>query len=271
MNLSQIIKIESNKSGPTIAVFAGMHGNEKAGVYALQELLPTLTIEKGTLYIAFGNPPAIDANVRMLEKNLNRCFYKNNTGTSYEDTRARELMAVLDSCDALLDLHMFSDDDGEPFIICEENAFDIAKLFAVEIVSTNWSTTEPGATDGYMYEQGKIGICVECGPISKSKEYAPFAKQITLQFLQYFDMLTTNNELKPAKKQTYIEAYKIIYKTSDSFVLTPGFKNFQFLSAGQLIAADGEKKFLANEGDCIIFPHYKERVGAEACILGRIT
>lgn len=269
MTPTNILTIKGDKPGPTVAVFAGMHGNEKAGVYALHELLPTLAIHRGTLHIAFGNPPAIDANVRMLEKNLNRCFYKDNTGTSAEDVRARQLMAVLDTCDALLDLHMFYDDAGEPFIICEDNALDIAKLFDITIVSTNWTATEPGATDGYMYEQGKIGICVECGPISKSREYAPFAKEITLQFLQHFGMVSGAATTKKLNNQINIVAYKTVHKTSESFTLLPGFRNFQALQAGQCIASDKHTNYYAQEGDYIIFPHYKARVGEEAYIVGR--
>ena len=135
MITDEIVKLTSDIPGPTVALFAGSHGNERAGIYALEKLLPTLTPTKGTIYIAFTNPPAIAANERMITKNMNRCFIANNQGDSYEDKRARELMNVLDDCDALLDLHMFYD-KGKPFAICEENALQVAKLFDVAIIST---------------------------------------------------------------------------------------------------------------------------------------
>src|SRR6185369_17926132 len=120
----EVIELSSGKPGPSLAILAGVHGNELAGVYALQELLPTLKPTRGKVYVAFANPPAIEANTRMLNKNLNRCFVADNHGTTPEDERARELMKMLDKCDALLDLHMFYDDDGVPFVICEDNALD---------------------------------------------------------------------------------------------------------------------------------------------------
>ncbi len=267
MNSKDSTYIESGKPGPTVAIFAGVHGNERAGVYALHELLPTLKIMRGRLLIVFANPPAIAANVRMLGKNLNRCFYKNNTGTSPEDIRARELMKLLDECDALLDLHMFYDDDGEPFVICEENALQLARIFDVPIISTNWTAVEPGGTDSYMFEAGKLGICLECGPLSKSREYTDFAKKAVYQFLKFFDMTSQPVNYSSAPKRI-IRAQKAVPKKSDAFTLCAGFKNFQRLLPGQIIATEHAEQFTAKTGECIIFPHYNARIGEEAYIIG---
>lgn len=264
---SDIIAITGLAPGPTVAIFAGVHGNERAGVYALQQLLPTLTVTKGTLYIAFANPPAIEANVRMIAKNLNRCFYKGNTGTDPEDVRARELMTVLDKCDALLDLHMFYDQKDKPFVICEDNALDLAQKLDVDIISTNWTAVEPGGTDGYMYENGKIGVCVECGPLALSEEYTDFTIKTIYQFLSYFDM-TDQDIVFSAKPKRLVRAKMAIHKTSESFVLSPGLRDFQKLTDGQLLASDGTKTFTAKANECIIFPHYNARVGEEAYIIG---
>ncbi len=266
---SKVIEIDSGKPGPSVAIFAGIHGNEKAGVYALQELLPGLELKRGKLYAAFGNPAALAADVRMLGKNLNRCFYAGNAGTDPEDVRARELMAVLDKCDALLDLHMFYDDNGQPFAICEDNGVALASKFDVDIISTNWAETEPGATDGYMHLQGKIGICVECGPLAKSREYTGFAKHTALQFLKHLDMISDTIAFSDTAK-CVVETYQTICKSGEDFVLSAGLSNFQLLWPGQLIAKDERQEYRAQAGDCIIFPHYKARVGEEAYILGRV-
>jgi succinylglutamate desuccinylase len=265
---SKIIEITSSQPGPSLAIFAGVHGNELAGVYALQALLPDLKPTRGTLYLAFANPDAIQANVRMQNKNLNRCFTSDNNGNLPEDIRARDLMKVLDKSDALLDLHMFYDNDGEPFVICEDNATDIANKFDVDIISTNWAKAEPGASDGYMFGKGKIGLCVECGPISKAKEYTDFATEIIYQFLQYFDMspkkVTYSN-----KSKRIVKADKSVHKSSIKFKLKSGYKNFEKLTAGETVANDGSRTFVAGSNECIIFPHYGARVGEEAYIIGK--
>lgn len=265
-----IIVIDSGRPGPSVALLAGVHGNEKAGVYALQHMLPLCKPTRGIVYAAFANPPAIAANVRMLSKNLNRCFYAGNKETDPEDIRARVLMAMLDRCDALLDLHMFYDDDGVPFVICEPNGIPIARNFAVPIISTNWDKIEPGASDSYMNLAGKIGICVECGPITKSYEMTDFAQNTVLQFLKYFDMIDDDVVYDTAEK-TIIETYKTVYKTDQSFVLQPGLKNFQQLTDGQCLARDKRRQYYGAAGDRIIFPHYGARVGEEAYILGKVV
>lgn len=264
---SDIICIDSKRNGPTLAIFAGVHGNETAGILALQELIPGLQVNRGKLLIAFANPPAIKSNVRMINKNLNRCFFKDNNGSDPEDVRARELMKVLDISDALLDIHMFYDDDGVPFAICEENAFDIANKFDVDIISTNWSNVEPGGTDGYMFMQGKPGICVECGPISKAKEYKDFAIRTIQQFLKYYEMISDDMPYSVNPKRI-IKADNAVFKSSESFTLIKGFHNFDRLQAGVLIATDGDVQHTAQEGQCIIFPHYNARIDEEAYIIG---
>lgn len=264
---SEIFEIIGAEDGPVVAIFAGMHGDELAGVLALKKLLPNLTVTKGRAYIAFANPPAIQMGVRMINKNLNRCFFAGNQGAMPEDKRARELMAVLDTCDALLDLHMFYDDNGVPFAICEDNAVDLVSKFDLDIISTNWSHTEPGAADGYMYMNGKIGICVECGPISKAADYTGFATQTIYQFLRHFGM-TDKPITFSTKPKRIIKAEKTIYKTSERFVLKGGLGNFDALQPGQVIATESGKQYVAKARECVIFPHYKARVGEEACIIG---
>lgn len=262
-----IYRIKSGLPGPTVAIFAGLHGNELAGVIAVQELASTLKLTRGSAILVVANPPAVKANKRMLEKNMNRCFYPESDGSSYEDARARVLMKILDKCDALIDLHMFYDDDGVPFVICEENALELASKFDVDIISTNWSTTEPGATDGYMFQKGKIGVCIECGPISKPQEYKEFALRSVYQMLRYYDMTDAIVEYSKTPKRI-IRVQKAIHKTSSNFKLKKGLQNFMALEDNQVIAEDGSRKYQANAGEYIIFPHYNARIGEEAYVIG---
>lgn len=85
-----------SQNGPAVAIFVGVHGSETVGVLALNEIIPKLNLTCGTLYLAFANVEAIEQNVRFIDKYLIRCFVPGNRGDSYEDTRARELMARLE-------------------------------------------------------------------------------------------------------------------------------------------------------------------------------
>ncbi len=238
----------------------------------MRELLPKLQPTRGTLYLAFANPPAIEKNVRLVNINLNRCFFKDNQDNTYENTyeykRARELMAILDECEALLDLHAFNDKRGEPFIICEENALNIAAKLDPTIISTNWSEVEPGGSDGYMYKSGKIGVCLECGSISKSKQNQPLAVKTIKQFLKYFQMLDSDVEFSTNPKRTIKASYSVI-RTSKDYHLKPGMTNFHELKTGEVYGSQDGKNFIAQEGECIIFPRLDPKINAEAFVIGR--
>lgn len=265
--MNNIWTIDSGQPGPTVAIFGGVHGNEKAGVYAIEKMRNNLQILKGKVHLVIANLPAVAASVRMLETNLNRLFVRGLAGNTWEHKRAQELMDLLDSCDALLDLHMYYDAAGEPFVICEPPALPVANLLNVPIISTNWTKVEPGAADGYMHEQGKIGICLECGPIAQARQKTGFAIQSIKQFLAFFDMIDEPLNLPTPKR--LLQAEKAVFKTSNNFALTPNLKNFQNLSPGQVIATDGQRQYTAAPGQCIMFPHYNARVGEEAYILGK--
>lgn len=263
-----VSKFVGSSPGPTLAIFAGVHGDERAGILALDELLPKLEITRGILYVAFANQPAIAKNIRQVNKNLNRLFLKNIKGNSYEEKRAHELMLILDECDALLDLHQFKYTVGEPFVICEDSAIDIASIFDVGIISTNWTTAEPGAADGYMYEQGKMGICLECGSIAEAQKFKDLAIRSVKQSLAYFEMIEEQILFSTTEKRI-IKAKESVLRTSKDFEMDATLYNFQKLSDGQIIGKQNTTVYKAIAGEYIIFPDPDASIGTEAWIIGQ--
>ena len=267
-SLDNVFVLSGPKAGPTVAIFGGVHGNETAGFEAIRELAGKIKLARGTLYLVIANPPAIKKGVRQGSKNLNRCFYKANRGRSYEDKRARELMKILDECEVLLDIHSFFGREGEPFIICEENALDLASKLEPAIISTNWAKAEPGATDGYMYEQGKIGLCFECGPISSKVKTRNLAIKTVWQFLSYMELLDKPVALNKKSKRI-VKAERAVIRTSKDYVLYERFNNFQRLLPRHPYGAQAGKKFVASKGECIIFPRPDPPIGTEAFLIGK--
>jgi len=262
-----ITKLVGPENGPTLAVFAGVHGDERAGVMAVNKLSEQLEINRGVLYLVLANPPAIDEGVRYQGKNLNRCFIAKNPEESYEDKRANILMRILDECDALLDLHAFKSERGEAFVICEEDSFEVADIFDVGVVSSGWTQAEPGATDGYMHKQGKIGICLECGPINQANQYKEFAIKSVLQFLKFYGLIDSDVKFSESDKH-YVKAKYAHTRRSQDFNMDKQLQHLQILEEGQLIAIDGEEIFKAKNGEYIIFPDPLANIGDEAFIIG---
>src|SRR3990172_7593766 len=123
----EIVRVTGKKDGPTSIILAGVHGDEKCGVEALEAVLPTLKIEKGEVFIGYGNPEGIKKNQRYIEVNLNRMFKKDDAlsegdKTSYEYKRAQFLKNYLNQSDALLDIHASRTPTSKAFVICEASA-----------------------------------------------------------------------------------------------------------------------------------------------------
>ncbi len=264
----QVFIKKGKKQGKTIAIFGGIHGNERVGVEMINKLRGELEIDAGTVYLAYGNIPAIKKGVRCGKKNLNRCFISGNKGNTYEDKRAIELMQILDKCDALLDLHSFTNSKGEAFAISEKTGFDIVKQFDVNVISFGWGNVEPGGTDDYMHNQGKIGICLECGPHHKLEESLRRADLAVDVFLKYFGCIE-GNELNVTKKKRYICVHKAIIRKTKDFIFNKEYKNFDLLSDGEIFATDNGKKYVAKKNECIILPTPNEPIGGEICLLGK--
>lgn len=254
------------KPGKTVAVFAGVHGNEKAGVLALQELLPSFEIDAGIVHFVFANPEAIQKNTRYIQHNLNRLFTRSVSGQSLEHKRAEELMDLLDSCDALLDLHESNSEKTTPFIICEGEALAYAKYFDFPIVSSGWNALEPGGADGYMFEQGKVGITLECGSVTNHTSNVVLAKKSVETFLKLFSLIKYSGAL-PLFSQKHVIVNFVAKKMTDQFSFVKSFNDFDLLPIGEKFATDGTKEYFAKKGQYIIFPRDNKKIGEEAFLL----
>jgi succinylglutamate desuccinylase len=263
-----IIKKTGQKSGKTLAVFAGIHGNEKVGVLTLKKLIDEIEIISGTVYFVYANPPAIKKGVRQVNANLNRLFRRNISGKSYEYERARELMKILDTCDALLDLHSYNSKTGNQFAISEKRGFKILKKMDFPIIVSGFSTLGSG-TDGYMEKRGKIGICVECGTSNRYRKFMPLAEKTVYQFLQYFGSID-RKVAHSSSSQTFIRVKRMILKKSNKFRFVKNFKDFERLKQGSPFAYDGETAYKAAKNECILFPRPKGKIGSEACIIAEM-
>ncbi len=266
MESQSIIKKVGQLPGKTVAIFAGIHGNEKAGIVTLDKLTKDLEIKSGTVYFVYANPPAIEKNVRMIDKNLNRLFSRENSGDNYEDKRASELMDILDECEALLDIHSYNSETGDQFAITEENGYDLISKMDFPIVASGFSRLGAG-TDGYMHSRGKIGVCIECGTTNRYDFFAKLAEQSIYQFLQYFDCIDKKVEYSNTK-QRHLQVKELIPKKHDNFRFSKEFKDFDSLPVGEPFMFDGEEQRIALPNECILFPRPNTKIGDDACILG---
>ena len=92
--------MDAPEPGPTALIQAGIHGDEIAGVHALQELLEEgLRPERGRLIVCpVMNPPAYRARQRMPPGglDLNRCFPGDANAEERERRLARAFMSLVE-------------------------------------------------------------------------------------------------------------------------------------------------------------------------------
>ncbi len=267
----EILQLVGERDGPTSIILAGVHGDEKYGVEALKKTLSTLKIDAGRVFWGYGNPMALEAHQRFINADLNRMFkseeeLSDDIKKGYEYKRAQFLKAYFKQADALLDIHTSRTPNSKPFAICEDNAREIVSRLPVELVVSGFDKVEPGGTDYYMNSIGKIGICIECGfgddPVS-----AQVAEENIQAFLKALGHI--KNDLNP-REQSMMRVYELYLTKTNNFVLSKQFEDFEEVLEGQLIGMDGDKEVLAQGKAVILFARNRERVGAEAFLLGKI-
>lgn len=268
-----ITKIEGKKPGAAVAIFGGVHGDEPVGAMVVDHLRKNLKIVSGTVYLVTANPAALEKEVRFTEKNLNRCFLESSQNrATYEEKRATELMDVLDGCDALLDLHAYTEEVGEarPFAITEKNAHDIVRGFAIDFVVGNIDMVEKGGSDTYMFNKGKVGICVELGAKHKPEKFFDLGLRTAHHFLQHFGV-AKQQDIPAEVEQQHLTVTGKHIRSNEVFTYAKAFETFERLAAGTHICTDGMQEVFANEDLYILFPGALDPVGVPAFITAKAT
>jgi len=152
------------------------------------------------------------------------------------------------------------DKDSIPFAICEKPFFKIAEQLPVKIISSGFTKMEPGGSEGYMFQNNKIGVCIECGNhISDLSDQNAIDAIYT--FIANFNMID-----KPAPQKVNVD---FIYKTKINFKPIKYFKDFEPIKKGNIIGYDGSKKVIAKSNGFILFVVSRRTSNKEAFLLGK--
>jgi predicted deacylase len=162
--------------GPTVAVVAGVHGDEEEGVLAVQRVLHRLAgrpLARGTLRaVAVAHPAAYAAHSRVSPfdgLNLARCFPGRPDGTATERLAHRLVERVIRGADALVDLHSAGSAYAMPFFCgysgdgtVRERSRQLAAAFGAPIVWRHEHPPSPGRTIAAACELGIPSVYAEC-------------------------------------------------------------------------------------------------------------
>jgi predicted metallopeptidase len=100
--------IKAKKKNPKILIDAGIHGDEIAGIYAIDSILQYLQLNCGTVILVPAvNIRAVRENVRSINVDLNHVFPGDKSGSLYEDSLAYDFMELIEELkpDVVINLH----------------------------------------------------------------------------------------------------------------------------------------------------------------------
>lgn len=284
-----ISKIKGHKSGPTMVFFGGIHGNETAGIFALNQVFGTLDAKdiSGNLFAITGNMAALKENKRYVNHDLNRLWFESRIteiqsqmSLNSEEAELLELLKILHHILEtesgpfyFIDFHTTSS-KTLPFITINDALINrkFSMLFPVPIVLGIEEYLE-GPLLSYINELGYVSLGFESGQheeedavincvafIYLSLVYAKAMNPNTLiNFPVYYRQLQEQSQ--------YInEAFEVVYlhrvKSEDHFKMRPGFKSFEKINKQTLLANDKQGAISSKYNARIFMPLY-QKMGAE--------
>ena len=280
-------RVLGTRPGPLVLVIAGLHGNEPAGVRALERLFAAIaergTPLRGELLGLAGNLAALARGRRFLNRDLNRSWTRRRIAAvrlRQNDPEEEEQLEILEliedalrgreSQTIILDLHTTSS-DSIPFCTLGDTIRNrnFARKLEIPIV-LGIEEQIHGALLEFIGSRGPVTIGVEGGrhddPVSMDyHEHVLWIALVEAGCLDPEDVpdyRTRRMALTKARGDLArffeVRSRKAVV-CGDGFVMRPGFENFQPVAQGQPLADDAGGEVLAPESGRIFLPLYQEQ------------
>lgn len=291
---------KGREPGPMVICVGGLHGNEWTGIAAIRRVLAHLDNEEvemcGDFVGLAGNLQALRANERYLSTDLNRVWTEERVDAirqgrtpprdGEESDEQLGLLAYLDDAVArargpvhFLDLHT-SSAPGEPFICFSDTLRnrDFAAHFAAPMI-LGLEETIDGALSEFMTRQGHVSLAVEGGQhdavISIDHLEAPIWTALEQAGCIPKGRIKVAVALRAQIERASGHVPPVLELTSrhpiapeDNFRMEPGYRNFQRVEAGELLATDRGGEIRAASSCRILLPLY-QAVGSDGFFLAR--
>lgn len=275
-NIIKKFTFKGDKKGPSLLFLGGIHGNETAGIFALQKLIQEInegiiTIKKGSLTILpVCNEQAYKKDVRQIDENLNRVIKIHKNPATYEQKLANEITPLIQENDILLDLHSTHEKGDVPFLFCDHptpNNQKLIDVIKVDYVLEGWPDIYKGqteiedfSTERVANDYHKSGTTLECG-YHKEEEAKNIAYNAVIDTLKVFDLIEGEKPISHPKKHILMKGF-IIKKEAGS--LLKNYKHLDKITKGEKIAQYENGEILtAEENGYILLPNHTATIGSE--------
>ncbi|MCC5631332.1 aspartoacylase [Nostoc sphaeroides CHAB 2801] len=263
-----------------VAIVGGTHGNEFTGAYLIQKFaqFPDLiTRQSFDTVTLLANPNAFAAGRRYLEKDLNRCFLKQDledpTLSSYEELQAKSIQHTLASnrdkqADFILDLHSTTANMGLTIILVNSHPLNL-KLAAylsqinplVRVYRCSFKSIEEIP---FVNSLCKLGFAIEVGPIAQGLLKATLFQQTEelvytiLDYVEQFNQaeIPSTNDTLILYDHLSVVDYPIREDGTIFGMIHPELqdKDYQALNPGDPIFLTFDDKTILYEGTSTVWP-----------------
>ena len=287
-------RFKGDQEGPLLICIGGIHGNEPAGIKAIEDVMYWLQNEKlnfpnfiykGSLLGLKGNLEAIQQKKRFIDRDLNRMLtpeeinqVRSQPSSSYlqEEKECIELLDVISaeindqkpSLTLILDLHTTTATGGVFSIAAEDKvSLSLAKGLHIPVILGIASGLK-GTTLDYFNRPNENIFCVvlEAGQHDDPQSVVRTVSAIincmrALESIdpQYVDhhhdgLLIDLGKNLPAVTRL-IYHYKI--QPGEKFIMKEGYMNFDLIQKGDWLADNQDGQILAPTGGLILMPKYQ--------------
>lgn len=290
---------DRGRPGPTVVVMGGIHGNEPGGVLAAERVLRRLREERlpleGRFVALAGNLQALERNRRFTSRDLNRRWLpariqellsRDEAADDAEDREQRELLGVFGEVVAqaegpvvYLDLHTASA-EGAPFTCMSDTLTNRRIAMAMpQPVILGLEETIDGAVLDYWTERQLPALAVEGGQHTAERTIRNLEAAIWLVLdatgslpsgvLPDLEEMRRSLAESAAGLPPVLEIrYHHKVTPRDKFVMRPGYRTFQRVRKGEILAHDRNGPIRAVESGYVLLPLYQGQ-GEDGFFLAR--
>ncbi|MDP5172519.1 MAG: succinylglutamate desuccinylase/aspartoacylase family protein [Bacteroidia bacterium] len=283
-----IVSWGEEEAGPLVCFFAGIHGNEPAGVLALERVkieLSQLEIPfRGRLMGLRGNLEGLRQQMRYVAVDLNRLWSKEQIARvmaldpALRNVEERELLQLLTHVEEMessghspryyVDLHTTSASGGAFSVVSRVASHRaLAEHLPVPIIF-GLSSALAHTTNRFFEERGMVGIAFEAGqhddPASvDGHEAAVWMMLVAAGCVDQADVPDWNRHVATLQEAggglSHFQqvAYRHAIEDSDEYRMIPGFHNFQTVSQGQPMGFDLHGEVFSPADGRILMPLYQ--------------
>jgi len=280
--------------GPLLICIGGIHGNETAGILAIKEVFRLLVIEKdfnpgfrykGSFVGLYGNLPAIEKGQRFITRDLNRMLLPEELERIHstpehlwtpEDRECIEIINIIEeekrryqpSASLILDLHTTTADGGIFTIAAEDKmSGTLAKGLHAPVIM-GFEEKLKGTTLSFFNHPEQDAFCIvfEAGQHDDPESVYRTAAAIvncmrTIGAVDSRDVDHRHDGMLIRMSAGLPKVTRLIYHyriaPQEQFIMNPGYKNFQPLKAGEVIAQNEKGPVTSPVDGLILMPKYQ--------------